>query len=134
MIKPIPNNSIAVEITINPLRDRPEDILPLLAHLFHEQLGTQAKLPSLSPEIPAILERYNWPGNVGELVTVVTNILQKEDLEQITRSDLPDKILDEAYVSPAGEGDYFGRGDFWAQSLKAFLRREIQGSTPPEDE
>jgi DNA-binding NtrC family response regulator len=57
-----------VEIRVPPLRERPEDIIPL-AHFFIERLLKRFKLRrlSLDPSSLTRLEEYPWPGNVREL-------------------------------------------------------------------
>ncbi len=57
-----------VEVTVPPLRDRPEDVLPLARHFlafFARSAGKRA--PELSPEAEAALAAHPWPGNVREL-------------------------------------------------------------------
>ncbi|NHZ73613.1 MAG: response regulator [Nitrospirae bacterium] len=72
-------------ITVPPLRERPEDILPL-AHQFLDQL-----LPRFDKDIEGFsrdaenhLLGYSWPGNVRELRNVIERalILEREPLIQ----------------------------------------------------
>lgn len=61
-----------VPLLIPPLRDRPEDILPLANHFsakYAEALGKP--VPSFSPDAQHLLLCYPWPGNVRELEHVV---------------------------------------------------------------
>ena len=58
----------SVEITLPPLRDRKEDILPLSLHFlkltnerFHKDIS------GFSPEVLNLFENYGWPGNVRQL-------------------------------------------------------------------
>ncbi len=55
-------------IQIPPLRDRPDDIAPLV-HFFLDSLG--AAQPSITPEALGLLRHYPWPGNVRELKNVI---------------------------------------------------------------
>ncbi len=57
-----------VGITAPPLRQRPDDILPL-THYFLEKLAIQydKRVRCLSPEVVTMLLDYPWPGNVREL-------------------------------------------------------------------
>lgn len=59
-------------IPIPPLRDRPEDI-PALACHFAEKAATRFGLPLVmpTPDDLCLLRKYNWPGNIRELGTVV---------------------------------------------------------------
>jgi len=53
-----------VEFCIPPLRERPDDILPLAEIFMNEFSHGTARL---SPSVIDSLTRYNWPGNVREL-------------------------------------------------------------------
>ena len=57
-----------VEITVPPLRDRPDDILPIADHylsIYSRKYSNSDK--SFSPEASAALQAYDWPGNVRAL-------------------------------------------------------------------
>ncbi|MCK6472802.1 MAG: sigma-54 dependent transcriptional regulator, partial [Planctomycetes bacterium] len=54
-------------IHLPPLRERPEDVLPLLAHFLSAE---RAGRPQVAPEIAGALRAYPWPGNVRELRSV----------------------------------------------------------------
>lgn len=57
-----------IEVHIPPLRERPEDIIPLAEH-FLKQYRKQynRKVGSISPALARQLQQYRWPGNVREL-------------------------------------------------------------------
>ena len=55
-------------VLVRPLRERPEDIGPLSAHLL-DRLGKSDI--ELDPEALSALEEYDWPGNVRELLNVL---------------------------------------------------------------
>ncbi|KAA3608642.1 MAG: GAF domain-containing protein [Planctomycetota bacterium] len=63
-------------ISIPPLRERKEDIIPLAIH-FLEQLGGQRNVatPGLSRRNVRELEAYSWPGNARELRNVLERSL-----------------------------------------------------------
>ncbi len=57
-----------VEVSIPALRDRPDDIPPLVEHflaVYCKKYKKEAKY--MAPSTMAVLERYPWPGNVREL-------------------------------------------------------------------
>jgi formate hydrogenlyase transcriptional activator len=55
-------------ISVPPLRDRPEDILLLVAHFlttYADQMGKQ--IDEVPPEVIRAIVSHSWPGNVREL-------------------------------------------------------------------
>jgi DNA-binding NtrC family response regulator len=68
-----------INITIPPLRDRPEEIIPLAEYLLVRHVGRSA----LPPAIPEVLRRamlaHAWPGNVRELENVMRRFLVYQD-------------------------------------------------------
>ena len=65
-----------IEIFIPPLKERPEDILPLVNH-FSEKFCTQNNLPkkALTPGAEAALLAHSWTGNVRELKHFIEKLL-----------------------------------------------------------
>ena len=65
-----------LEVTLPPLRDRPEDI-PLLVEHFMAQLTPNLGVPplGLDPRTVARMADYDWPGNVRELRNLVERSL-----------------------------------------------------------
>ena len=65
-----------VPLTIPPLRERREDILPLAEHfLSKHEPKTQRGMFRIAPELAAQLEAYDWPGNVRELENLIRRAL-----------------------------------------------------------
>jgi Nif-specific regulatory protein len=64
-----------VTIELPPLRERPEDILPLAKH-FLVQFCKQAGRPlmTLSSEAQQALRAHNWPGNIRELRNLMERV------------------------------------------------------------
>jgi formate hydrogenlyase transcriptional activator len=59
-------------IYIPPLRERPEDIPPLVRHFIHDFARRMNKIiDGISPETMESLTRYSWPGNIRELQNVI---------------------------------------------------------------
>jgi DNA-binding NtrC family response regulator len=59
-------------IEVPPLRERPEDILPLARHFVEQYARAMGKpIGTLSPEAEAVLLACRWPGNVRELENAV---------------------------------------------------------------
>ena len=60
-----------IRITVPPLRERPEDIAPLVEHVWREACGRLGSRAVLSAATVAALAAYRWPGNVRELQNVL---------------------------------------------------------------
>jgi DNA-binding NtrC family response regulator len=113
-----------IPIEIKPLRDRPEDILPLIYHVMQAELGKERELPNIEPDAQLLLERYRWPGNVRELENAIRHALTFARDGKITRDVLPAKIVS-AVDAGAGGGEpaLSSRMEVYrGKSLKAFLR------------
>ena len=81
-----------VEIEVPPLRDRKEDI-PLLADKFLYKYGNEYKdrYITIDTDAQALLQRYNWPGNIRELENVVQRAVIMCD-RTIGVKDLPEAL------------------------------------------
>lgn len=77
------------EITVPPLRERPEDIATLATHLLrrHRSDGTDDRL--FTEEAMRELMSHQWPGNVRELANVVEHAAILCDSLPIDADDLP---------------------------------------------
>jgi two-component system nitrogen regulation response regulator NtrX len=65
-----------VPIVVPPLRERREDIQALVQHFmkFHsEEQGLRMK--EVSPEAMAVLQQYDWPGNIRELRNLIERLM-----------------------------------------------------------
>ncbi|MCC6746234.1 MAG: sigma-54-dependent Fis family transcriptional regulator [Deltaproteobacteria bacterium] len=82
-----------VQIAIPPLRDRPEDILPLATHLL-AQAGRRAnkQVERIDAQAAKLLLAYAWPGNVRELENVVERAVALSQTPQIEVADLPQPL------------------------------------------
>jgi two-component system, NtrC family, response regulator AtoC len=67
-------------IVLPPLRDRVEDIVPLVDYFLEKYAARYGKgRPPLPPEIMARLLRYEWPGNVRELESMISRYMLTGD-------------------------------------------------------
>jgi transcriptional regulator with PAS, ATPase and Fis domain len=88
-----------IQIHIPPLRERVNDIMPLLEHYLNGLCERENKpFKNFSPEAKELLKSYQWPGNVRELQNMIgrafylstSNVIQKDDLPKyILKDDLP---------------------------------------------
>jgi DNA-binding NtrC family response regulator len=80
---------VRFEISLPPLRERPEDI-PILARSLVERLGRSLGRPGirLAPEVTRRLRQEHWPGNVRELAEILERLIAFSIAKQIRLGDL----------------------------------------------
>jgi DNA-binding NtrC family response regulator len=90
-----------VPILLPRLRDRPDDIPPLIAH-FQRRICARNGIPArqFSPEAMSAMRNYRWPGNVRELENTTERLEILSEGPVIMLSDLPDEIRNAAQSSP----------------------------------
>jgi len=79
----------SVEVELPPLRERPEDVLPLARAFLArhaERYGRSA--PELSPAASEALARHAWPGNVRELELACERAVLSARGDAVTAADL----------------------------------------------
>ncbi len=113
-----------IPLEVKPLRERPEDILPLIYHVLKRETPNGGSPARLTPEVSGILERYPWPGNVRELENAIRHAMTFARDGQITPEVLPPKIRQ---AVPPGTGLSLAPtpepiDPQRCKSLKAFLR------------
>ncbi len=54
-------------VSLPPLRERRDDILPLADHFLQKHAPAGEPVPALSPAARSVLLEFDWPGNVREL-------------------------------------------------------------------
>jgi DNA-binding NtrC family response regulator len=86
------------QISLTPLRERPDDIEPLARHLLQQLGGSNP--PELSPEALAALRAYSWPGNVRQLRNCLERAVLLSNDNRITLSELPPEVARPS-VAPA---------------------------------
>lgn len=84
-----------VQVTLPPLRERPEDI-PILAEHFRQEYSRENAKPDLqlSRAALAALQTYRWPGNVRELRTAIEHGVVLARGKEIEPKDLPASVLE----------------------------------------
>ncbi|MGD9373900.1 MAG: sigma 54-interacting transcriptional regulator, partial [Desulfobacterales bacterium] len=79
-----------IRLHIPPLRERRDDIMPLVCSML-QQMAQEAALSEIKMGLEAekALQKYDWPGNVRELLNVLERALSSTDADTIRLSDLP---------------------------------------------
>lgn len=109
-------------IKIPPLRERTEDIEPLIEYfIYKNNLKLKKSIKGVAGEAKKILLNYTWPGNVRELENVIERSMVLAEKDIIEVEDLPE------YLS---HGDnavkmYLSSGDFSIKKAMRSLEEEL---------
>jgi DNA-binding NtrC family response regulator len=110
-----------VELNIPPLRERPEDILPLAGAFMAEFTQGKARF---STAVSEGLQRYNWPGNVRELRNAMERAALLSLGELILPEHLPSRVRSvSATPQPAEPADAERLGEIERQAIFQALRK-----------
>ena len=90
-----------ITIRLPPLRERTEDIEPLVAHFLHQYAPADNRPLRVDQAAMELLLRYAWPGNVRELRSVIQRGQILCDGEEIGPEHLPREIRDAGVESSA---------------------------------
>ena len=83
-----------IPLTVPPLRERKEDIIPLAEHFIKKHQDSKRK-PTivLDHQIQHLLLEHSWSGNVRELENAMKHALAMGRGKSITKNDLPVQIV-----------------------------------------
>jgi DNA-binding NtrC family response regulator len=108
-------------LRLPPLRARPDDVGPLLAHFLHttaRALGRPA--PDVPPRLVQSLERHGWPGNARELA----NLAERACVLGASALDIRPVPAPAAADAPLGDG--FNLSTHMEEVERALLERAIE--------
>ena len=90
-----------IPIKLLPLRERKEDIIPIVNNLMKKYNVLSAKyVHSFDENVKNALLNYDWPGNVRELENVIELMINMcENNDVLTADLLPDNILNQVPTS-----------------------------------
>jgi two-component system response regulator HydG len=89
-----------VELSVPPLRERRDDVLPLARVLLADAaLRMKRKISALAPGAADQLLRYEWPGNVRELENTMERAVALARGSRVELEDLPEEIR-QAFPKP----------------------------------
>jgi two-component system response regulator AtoC len=84
-----------VSILIPPLRERQEDIRPLVDYLLTKiNKDLHKRVIGVSDEMMEVFMKYNWPGNIRELENLLVRALVVAKGQVLVRGDFPELIDD----------------------------------------
>jgi transcriptional regulator with PAS, ATPase and Fis domain len=122
-----------VHLRVPPLRERVEDIRPLLTH-FLRRIDPAIRLSDAAWEL---LEAYTWPGNVRELQNVVEQLSAAGHDRELGPADLPAYTRRQVVLRPRAhdrrreavdalyDGLVEGTVMFWQEVYGTFMDRDM---------
>jgi transcriptional regulator with PAS, ATPase and Fis domain len=129
-----------VHMIVPPLRDRREDIKPLLDHYLRATSELERRpICHLTAEAEAHLEAYRWPGNIRELRNFAERLVLRHSGGAVSLSDLPAEVFEsEEHVAPpvvaqverSVPADAYhrmaaGQESFWTVVYEPFMLRDM---------
>ncbi|WZU47973.1 sigma-54 dependent transcriptional regulator [Stieleria varia] len=107
-----------VTVELPPLRERNEDVIPLMDH-FRKQFLRRHDKPTahFTPQVTKRFFAYQWPGNVRELRNFVEMMVVLDTDGKLDVDDLPPELSDDSNVElpelpasiPGGNSDLVGQ-------------------------
>jgi len=91
-------------IHIPPLRERPEDVPPLVQHFAARQAARLGRGVRLDAGAVQLLAAYPWPGNVRELANLVERLAILASGDTITADDVTRVVPQDGAPAPPPEG------------------------------
>ena len=118
-----------IPIGVPPLRERPDDIPPLVKH-FVTQFSAENNLKrkTFAPAAAEALKRHPWRGNVRELKNTVERLLIMVEGDEIRPEHLSDVLRRPAEGSPAAPDAAGSLRDFKESAERAFLVQKLRES------
>jgi DNA-binding NtrC family response regulator len=101
----------AMTLTVPSLRERPDDVEPLVARFLREAGHAYGgRVRGVQPSALALLKRYPWPGNVRELRNAIHRAVAIAQSDEIGEEDLPERVCRAAGASPTRQASSGGAG------------------------
>ena len=82
-----------VVLKIYPLRERKEDVIPLIKFFLDKYNAKYSKTINLSRDAMRVLQDYVWPGNVREIQNLIQGLIVTQDKHILDIADLPFYLL-----------------------------------------
>jgi transcriptional regulator with PAS, ATPase and Fis domain len=100
------------------LKERKDDIIPLAKHYIHKfNKEFNKNINGLTPEIKAVLKKYEWPGNVRELKNVIERAVLLSNNSTLSAEHL--------LLGPETEIKDIGQDEEIDQSISAVEKQHI---------
>ena len=113
-----------VRIHIPPLRERREDVLPLIRHFMEKYNAEYDKnVITIADDVIATLMNYDYPGNVRELSNIIKHAVIFSEKGAIAKADLPSGMPTQALLT-ASNGAGVEKGDLTGSEFETIAGME----------
>ncbi len=115
-----------IGIQLPPLRQRRDDIPHILRkELSDPEIVSKHGRKHFSPGALSVLQAYPWPGNIRELMNVLSHVLTFTDGDEIDASHLPARVQGQQKEQPLPFNEHLSFKDAKEQLLENFEREYI---------
>ncbi len=121
-----------IPILIPPLRERIEDIKPLVMHFLKKFNTENNKMVVLSQEMTDLLQHYHWPGNVRELENCMERLVVLARGGPVTLKNIPNgmsayfKDIQQVSIKPSQRIKEDSLSDSIQQIEKEALKKALE--------
>jgi two-component system, NtrC family, response regulator AtoC len=84
-----------ISLELPPLRERPDDILPLAVYFLRKHAQPGRPVPVLGADLAEVILKHPWPGNIRELENAMRKLLILRDPVLLAR-DLRERVIRKA--------------------------------------
>ncbi|HHY13701.1 MAG TPA: sigma 54-interacting transcriptional regulator [Thermoanaerobacterales bacterium] len=119
-----------IPIHILPLRERKEDIIPLVKYFLGELNSKNNTAIHISDDLLRELQNHNWPGNVRELKNIIERLYffnEKERIEMESLSNIFHSTLTKPQNAPSNLKDYL------EEKEEEFIRKNLHPELKLDD-
>ncbi|MCK5254650.1 MAG: sigma 54-interacting transcriptional regulator, partial [Deltaproteobacteria bacterium] len=116
-----------VKIEVPPLRERPDDIIPLVEHFMaHYNYKFGKEFITISSEVKEILLKYIWPGNIRELRNTLERIILLEEGDTLLPEHLSAIYEIVEGKKPGVEFDLSRDGIDYEETIKTLIKEALK--------
>lgn len=116
-------------IDLLPLRERPEDIRPLVLKLSESIMADMPEKKEFLEETVKMMERFPWPGNIRELEHSIRRMILLSQNGKITKDDFK-AVLDKTATTEILDLDYEAFKERQAEEECKYIVKKAQQAGP----
>lgn len=116
-----------IQFFVPPLRERKEDVEPLVRHFIKTYNKKMNKnVVGIEEDVHEAFECYPWPGNVRELRNVMESAFNMTEGEYITLGDIPEKLR--KYSSSQVKSEFAAEGKGLPEMVGEYEKKIIEST------